>query len=67
MPPSKDKRGLRLAPVYMTVDEVADYLGLQPDTVYKYKAKGILHPSKSRAGTLRWRLEDIIEFQEWNS
>jgi len=45
---------------FMTVKEVADYLGVSRGTIYNYINKGILpHPTRIGLRTVRWKKSDI--------
>lgn len=51
-------------PDFMTIDEVANYLHVERDTIYRSRANGHFPPAARILGRLRWRREDIDSYIE---
>ena len=50
--------------VYLTVDQVAERLGVSRDTIYRWKRKGDFPLARKLSqGTTRWRLSDIVAWE----
>ena len=50
--------------VYLTVDQVAERLGVSRDTIYRWKRQGDFPLARKLSqGTTRWRLSDIVAWE----
>ena len=52
---------------YMGAKSAAEFLEVQRKTVYKYMYSGLLPFFKTRAGSVRFKVQDLIEFTEWRT